>query len=104
MDNHLIWTKHGETQSRIESIIDEKAEENMDVPNHVYSHHDDGYEDDIGQDDVVGTCKPKAGESQTRRWEELDEGVWIQAGTVNVSNNSLRCSINEHVGSIYRGD
>jgi hypothetical protein len=67
MDNHLIWTKHGETQSRIESIIDEKAEEHMDVPNHVYSHHDDGYEDDIGQDDVVGTCKPKAGESQTRR-------------------------------------
>jgi hypothetical protein len=37
---------------RIESIIDERAEENMDIPDDVYSHHDDGCEDDIGQDDA----------------------------------------------------
>jgi hypothetical protein len=52
LDNYCIWTKHGETQSRIESIIDERAEENMDIPDDVYSHHDDGCEDDIGQDDA----------------------------------------------------
>jgi hypothetical protein len=32
----------------IESIIDERAEENRDVPDYVYSHHDDACEDDIG--------------------------------------------------------
>jgi hypothetical protein len=52
MDNYFIWTKHGETQLGIESIIDERAEENMCIPNDVGSHHDDGYEDDIGQDDA----------------------------------------------------
>jgi hypothetical protein len=41
MDNYIIWTKHGETQLRIESIIDERAEKNMGTPNDVYSHHDD---------------------------------------------------------------
>jgi hypothetical protein len=29
MNNYFIWTKHGETQLRTESIIDERAEENM---------------------------------------------------------------------------
>jgi hypothetical protein len=52
MDNYIIWTKHGETQLRIESIIDERAEKNMGTPNDVYSHHDDWCEDDIGQDDA----------------------------------------------------
>jgi hypothetical protein len=48
MDNYFIWTKHGETQPRIESIIDERAKENMGIPYDVCSHHDDGCEDDIG--------------------------------------------------------
>jgi hypothetical protein len=29
MDNYFIWSKHGDTQPRIESIIDEREEENM---------------------------------------------------------------------------
>jgi hypothetical protein len=37
-------------QPRIGSNIDERAEENMGIPDDVYSHHDDGCEDDIGQD------------------------------------------------------
>jgi hypothetical protein len=41
MDNYFIWSKHGETQPRIESIIDEKEEANLNA-DHVYSHHDDG--------------------------------------------------------------
>jgi hypothetical protein len=52
IDNYFIWTKHGETQPRIKNIIDERAEESMDIPDDVYSHHDDGCEDDISQDDV----------------------------------------------------
>jgi hypothetical protein len=52
MNNYFIWTKHGKTQLRIESIIDERAEENMSIPDDVYSHHDDGCEDDIRQDDA----------------------------------------------------
>jgi hypothetical protein len=52
MDNYFICTKHGVTQPRTESIIDERAEENMGIPDDVCSHHDDGCEDDIGQDDV----------------------------------------------------
>jgi hypothetical protein len=32
MNNYFIYTKHGETQPRIKSIIDEKVEENMDIP------------------------------------------------------------------------
>jgi hypothetical protein len=51
MDNYFIWTKYGETQPRTESIIDERAEENMCIPDDVCSHHDDGCEHDIGQDD-----------------------------------------------------
>jgi hypothetical protein len=39
-------------QLRIGSIIDERVEENMGIPDDVYSHHDDGCEDDIGQDDA----------------------------------------------------
>jgi hypothetical protein len=41
MDNYFIWSKHGETQPRIESIIDEREEVNMNA-DRVYSHHDDG--------------------------------------------------------------
>jgi hypothetical protein len=52
MDNNFIWTKHGEAQPGTESIIDERAEENMCIPDDVCSHHDDGCEDDIGQDDA----------------------------------------------------
>jgi hypothetical protein len=51
MDNYFIWSKHGATQSRTESIIDEREEENMKA-DHVYSHHDDGgYQDDVGEND-----------------------------------------------------
>jgi hypothetical protein len=52
MDNYFIWAKHGETQTGIESIIDERAEENMDIPDDVCSHHNDRCEDDICQDDA----------------------------------------------------
>jgi hypothetical protein len=41
MDNYFIWTKHGETQLRIESIIDKRTEENMGIPGDVCSHHND---------------------------------------------------------------
>jgi hypothetical protein len=51
MDNYFIWSKHGEAQPRIESIIDERKEENMNA-DHVYSHHDDGGDnDDVGEND-----------------------------------------------------
>jgi hypothetical protein len=50
MFNYFIWIKHGETQPRTESIIDKREEENMNV-NHVYTHHDDGGDqDDVGED------------------------------------------------------
>jgi hypothetical protein len=53
IDNYFIWTKHGETQSKTERIIDERAEDNMGIPDDVcHSHHDDRCEDDIGQDDA----------------------------------------------------
>jgi hypothetical protein len=41
MDNYFIWSKHGETQPRTESIIDEREEANMNA-DHVYTHHDNG--------------------------------------------------------------
>jgi hypothetical protein len=47
MDNYFIWTKHGETQLGIESIIDERTEENIGISDDMCSHHDDRYEDDI---------------------------------------------------------
>jgi hypothetical protein len=51
MDNYFIWSKHGETQLRTESIIDEREEENMNA-DHVYSHHDDeGDHNDVGEND-----------------------------------------------------
>jgi hypothetical protein len=51
MDNYFIWSKHGEIQPRTESIIDEREEVNMNA-NHVYSHHDDGGDqDDVGEND-----------------------------------------------------
>jgi hypothetical protein len=52
MDNYLISTKHGETQLGTESIIHERAEENMGIPDDVCSHHNDRCEDDICQDDA----------------------------------------------------
>jgi hypothetical protein len=52
MDNYFTWTKHGETQPGTEGIIDERAEENMGIPDDVCCHHDDGCENDIGQDDA----------------------------------------------------
>jgi hypothetical protein len=69
MDNYFIWSKHGETQPRTESIIDEREEANMNV-DHVYSHHDDGGDqDDEGLDveesmrnvtpDVLLQCRNK---------------------------------------------
>jgi hypothetical protein len=39
MDNYFMWRKHSETQLMIE-------EGNMNA-GHVYSHHDDGGEDDV---------------------------------------------------------
>jgi hypothetical protein len=51
MDNYFIWSKHGETQPMTESIIDEREEENMNV-DHVYTHHDDGGDqDDVDEND-----------------------------------------------------
>jgi hypothetical protein len=35
MDNYFIWTKHGETQPGTKSIIDERAKENMNIPDDV---------------------------------------------------------------------
>jgi hypothetical protein len=52
MDNYFICTKHIETYPGTESIIDEKAEENMSIPDEVCNHHADGCGDDIGQDDA----------------------------------------------------
>jgi hypothetical protein len=52
MDNYFIWTKHDKTQSETESIIDERAEDNMGISDDVCSHHDDRCEDDIDQDDA----------------------------------------------------
>jgi hypothetical protein len=47
MDNYFICSKHGETQPRTESIIDEREEENMNA-----DHHDDGGDqDDVGEND-----------------------------------------------------
>jgi hypothetical protein len=73
MDNYLIWTKHGETQPRIENIIDERVEENMDILDDVYSHHDDGCEDNIGQDDA----------------DHGDEGFDVEELIIDVAPNVL---------------
>jgi hypothetical protein len=48
MDNYFIWTKHDKTQPRTENIIDERAEENIGIPDNVCSHHYDGCKDNIG--------------------------------------------------------
>jgi hypothetical protein len=50
MDNYFIWSKNGETQPRTKSIIYERDEENRNA-DHVYSHHDDGVEDGVGEKD-----------------------------------------------------
>jgi hypothetical protein len=39
-------------QPRTESIIDERTEESMGISDDVCSHHNDGCEDDINQDDA----------------------------------------------------
>jgi hypothetical protein len=52
MNNYFIWTKYGETQSGTGSIIDERAEKNMGILDDVCSHHDNGCEVDICQDDA----------------------------------------------------
>jgi hypothetical protein len=46
-DNYFIWTKHGETQVETESIIYEREEENMGIPDDVCSQHNDQCDDDI---------------------------------------------------------
>jgi hypothetical protein len=51
MNNYFIWSKHDETQPRTQSIIDKREEENMNVPDHLYSHHERGGEDDVGEND-----------------------------------------------------
>jgi hypothetical protein len=49
MDNYFFWSKHGETQPRTKSIIDEREDENMNA-DHVSSHHNDGGDqDDVGE-------------------------------------------------------
>jgi hypothetical protein len=64
MDHYFNWSKHGETQPRIESIIDEKEEENMNT-DHVYSHHDDQSDQDDVElmrnvaPDVLQQCRNK---------------------------------------------
>jgi hypothetical protein len=73
MDNYFIWTKHGETQPRTESIIDERAEENMGILDDVCSHRDDRCEDDIGQDDA----------------DHSDEGFDVEELMCNVAPNVL---------------
>jgi hypothetical protein len=50
MNNYFIWTKHSETQLGTESIIDERAEENIGILDNVYSHHDDADHSDEGFD------------------------------------------------------
>jgi hypothetical protein len=52
MDNYFICTKNSETQSRIEIIVDERTKKNIDILDDMYSHHEDGCEDDIDQDDA----------------------------------------------------
>jgi hypothetical protein len=73
MDNYFIWIKHSETQLGTESIIDERAEENMVIPDDVCSHHDDGCEYDIGQDDA----------------DHSDEGFDVEELMRNVAPNVL---------------
>jgi hypothetical protein len=46
MDNYFIWSKHSETQQRIEIIVDKRAKENMDISDEVYSRHNAGCEND----------------------------------------------------------
>jgi hypothetical protein len=75
MDNYFIWSRHGETTSRIESIIDETQP----TIYHVYSlHHHDGFEDDVGQDDIG---QDDAGHS--------DEGIDVEELMRNVVPNVL---------------
>jgi hypothetical protein len=57
MDNYFIWSNHGEAQPGTESVIDERVEENMGIPDDVCSHHDDRCGDYIGQDDADHRAK-----------------------------------------------
>jgi hypothetical protein len=75
MDNYTIWSKHGETASSIESIVDE-TQPRID---HMYSHHhDDGFEDDVGQDDIG---QDDAGHG--------DEGIDVEELMCNVAPDVL---------------
>jgi hypothetical protein len=50
--SYIRWVLGFGIKTGYDSIIDERAEENMGIPDDVCSHHDDGCEDDIGQDDA----------------------------------------------------
>jgi hypothetical protein len=50
MDNYFIWSKHDEKKLRTQSIVYGREEENINVSDHMYSHHDNRCEDDVGQD------------------------------------------------------
>jgi hypothetical protein len=73
MNNYFIWTKHGETQPGAENIMDERTEENMGIPDDMCSHHDDGYEDDIGKDDT----------------NHIDEGFDLEEQICNIAPDVL---------------
>jgi hypothetical protein len=45
INNYFMWTKHSETQLR--------AEENMTIPDHVYSQHDNGGQPSIEENMIV---------------------------------------------------
>jgi hypothetical protein len=78
MDNYFIWTKHGETEPGTESIIEERAEENMGIPDDMCSHHNDRCEDDKCQDDA----------------DPSDEGFDVEALMCNVA---LMCCFKEEI-------
>jgi hypothetical protein len=72
MDIYFIWSKPGETTSRIENIIDETQPRIDHACSH---HHDDGFVDDVGQDDIG---QDDAGQS--------DEGIDVEELMHNVAH------------------
>jgi hypothetical protein len=66
-------------QPLTESIIDEKTEENMSIPDDVCSHHDDRCEDDIGQNDA----------------DHSDEGFDVEELMCNIVSDVLLQKINK---------
>jgi hypothetical protein len=83
MDNYIIWTKHGEIQLGTKNIIDERAEENMGIPDEVCSRHDDGCENDIGQDDVDHSDK---GSDVEEPMHNVAPDVLLQGGNKGFDN------------------